>query len=476
MKTIHCGLVLSLLSVAAHAQMPLGNYWDTWYMHDQVSLEFTSGQLPAVVLDSCPMSVGDYVYTVTDPVSGKVAFSISSDQGVQDGNGLPVPGSSSLFFDWHTHVIPHPGDATLYYLFYNDGQTSRYSLLQVNVQMGTAGFINNQTDVLLADGVGESAGIISDPDGIDHWLLLHHWSDNTIHTYNVNAGPGLITTPVVQTLAQALPSNATFKTSPSNTRVLVTTGNGNFLLYDIDPETGLLGASITLNATNSSHGEFSPNSDVLYLTRYIAPDSALWLQYDLSSGDQATITNSVIRLDPNGVPSQGTYPTMQLGPDGRIYCTLAGGPVNDPYYFETHLVLIHSPNTIGAGCQLDTVGIDLVRLGMTPYYPPKVHWFGTPLSAVEAEMGRANPYVRSIHVSALPNPAAEWLDISVEQAVPTGTRMEMVSGAGSVVWNEKWPGGFQSKVPLPPLASGLYTLRLVAPDGAIGKTRITIVR
>ncbi|QQR88282.1 MAG: T9SS type A sorting domain-containing protein [Flavobacteriales bacterium] len=474
MKTINCWFALMLLSAAAQSQMPLGNYWDTWYMHDQVSLEFTAGLMPVVVLDSCPMSFGDFIYTVTDPVSGKVAFSISTDEGVLDGNGDPVAGGSGFIDHGSTHVIPHPGDATLYYLFWSVSSIT-YSLLQVDVQAGTAAFVPDETDVLLATGVGSDVGICSAPDGIDHWLLLHHYSDSTLLTYNVNAGVGLVTTPVVQSLSQALPVNVRFKCSPDNTKLLISKGNGNFLLHALDPATGLLGEAISISVPGGgAGGEFSPNAQVLYVTRFVQPDSARWLQFDLSSGDETTINNSAVLLDLDGIACADGPPGMQLAPDGRIYCILAGGPPPNYNYYETHLAIIHYPNTIGVGCQLDTVGLNMMRTGMIPYSPPKAHWFGTPLSAVEADFVQANASGSSLRINAVPNPASAWLDISLQDAAPSGTRVELLNTAGQQVWNERWRGGSQNRVVLPSLSAGMYTLRMTTPSGVSGKTRITI--
>ena len=72
------------------------------------------------------------------------------------------------------------------------------------------------------------------------------------------------------------------------------------------------------------------------------------LQYDLTLGSAAAITNSETTVANAG--SGGG--ALQLGPDGKLYIAR----VNNSF-----LSVINQPDVVGIGCDFDTIGVDLAN-------------------------------------------------------------------------------------------------------------------
>jgi hypothetical protein len=476
MRTLTSLIGLLVFCVQALPQEQQSLYWQNWYLPDAISIAFPNAQAPIVELDSCPTSLSGFSYTVSNAANGQVEFSISNDAALLDRFGDPIIGGTSFYDVQSTWVIPHPGDASQYYLF-QTGFNTTYSLLDLDQNGGTPAFVMGQYQVPFATGMALGCAILSDPDGIDHWLSLYHMADSSFHVFNVNAGLGLSTTPVIQSAGQALPTNVVFKASPDNSRLAALSGIDEVVLFSVDPEAGTINASLPVLVPGGSTfaAEFSPNSQVLYVYRDINPDSAHWLQFDLSQWDALAISNSVVRLDLIGTSAAG-FVGMQLAPDGHIYSTLDGGPPADPQYFQGHLVVIRTPNTLGMGCQLDTVGFDLQRTCTLVPFLPKVHWFATPLSALEEWARPAVQGPPSIRLIVGPNPVVNDFMVEVDHSLTSRALVELVAPTGQVAWSANWKGGFSNRFTIPDLAVGTYTLKVTAPDGSIGKSRIVVMR
>ena len=116
---------------------------------------------------------------------------------------------------------------------------------------------------------------------------------------------------------------------------------GFFELLDFNNSTGIVSNPILLQIPQflSAYGvEFSPDGSRLY----VCTDSFNWLdQYDLSSGNPATIINSRVTV---GTISGGGA-SLQLAPDGKIYAAHYIGTGGNQF-----LGRINSPNTLGNGC------------------------------------------------------------------------------------------------------------------------------
>ncbi|CAM4303210.1 T9SS type B sorting domain-containing protein [Gillisia hiemivivida] len=99
--------------------------------------------------------------------------------------------------------------------------------------------------------------------------------------------------------------------------------------------TGKVVSLITdLNPPGNPYGiEFSPNSDLLYVSYYPGVS-----QYNLLAGAPIDIYNSGVVLQSS---TREPYSSLQLGPDAKIYVAKSG---------RSYIDIIENPNVLGIGC------------------------------------------------------------------------------------------------------------------------------
>lgn len=109
-------------------------------------------------------------------------------------------------------------------------------------------------------------------------------------------------------------------------------------VFDFDPGSGMVSNALVLPPLRGDFAmSFSPDGTKLYgatwkAFNFTAAYSNFLYQYDLSSGDPTTISNSLTVLWSN--PVTQPFGSLQLGPDGRVYVARNGsgylGVINDP--------------------------------------------------------------------------------------------------------------------------------------------------
>jgi hypothetical protein len=122
-------------------------------------------------------------------------------------------------------------------------------------------------------------------------------------------------------------------------------------VLDFDPATGIFSNPITLPLGDHVYGvEFSQDGNMLYVTRYnTGVGYADLVQFDLSSGNQATIIASMSVIS-NNTSGTSFYYALQLAPDEKIYVCSSWSPF---------LGVISNPEAAGAACNFNPMGFDL---------------------------------------------------------------------------------------------------------------------
>lgn len=137
-------------------------------------------------------------------------------------------------------------------------------------------------------------------------------------------------------------------------------------LYDFDRSTGLLSNVRTLpwepidRFNWAGCVEFSPNSEILYLSNI----EALY-QIDLSQNSLEDGLQKIAEVDTSIYSGRNSFFMMALGPDCKIY--LRGGSSVDV------MNTIHNPNGLGMDCDLRQADLLLPRTSSTggfPNFPP----------------------------------------------------------------------------------------------------------
>jgi len=116
-------------------------------------------------------------------------------------------------------------------------------------------------------------------------------------------------------------------------------------IFDFDVATGLVSNPQTISYSDHVYGiEFSPNSDLLYVSTYDAGGTLL--QYDLTLPSTSAMISAayIISTTPD------IYP-LQRGPDGKIYATKS---------YSQYLGVIQFPDNVGdLACNYVDNGMDL---------------------------------------------------------------------------------------------------------------------
>lgn len=249
-------------------------------------------------------------------------------------------------------IIPMPDSSSKYYIFSltarenGSGAWGRlyYSVVDMTLNNGLGGVEANRKAILVDTGLQENLTAVAGK-SCNIWLLAFS-QQGVLKAFNIDHN-GLNTAPV-QSLN--LPGNVnsgsgwgSISVSPDRSKLAI--GVADLTLCDFNAATGMASNPMALFANSPQPFYsvcFSPNSSKLYATQY--PPQGL-RQYDLSSGQQAAMINSMQIINPAG----NTVNTLRLGPDGKVYC-LAPGPM---------LSVVHQPDMAGAASMFAGLSLPL---------------------------------------------------------------------------------------------------------------------
>jgi gliding motility-associated-like protein len=284
-------------------------------------------------------------------------------QVMQNGTGLMGSWSSTQ----SATIVPKPGSSNIYYVFTLDYEVHpngfRYSIVDISLN-GGLGAVTSDKNVLIYAPSNEKLSIVKHANNIDYWVVTHGWDNNTFYSYLLSPS-GLSSTPVSSNAGLVVNGSTDnvwgyMKIAPDGSKLAVCNSASDFELLDFDDTTGVISNPIILNNNGFNYGvEFSPNSEVLYLSVSISNSDRRILQYDLTASNIITSAQNIYR-------SSIVSSALQLGPDGKIYIAENS---------KTKLGLINNPNFIGLGCNLQMDAIDLAGRICNGGLPPFVSSF-----------------------------------------------------------------------------------------------------
>jgi PKD repeat protein len=259
-------------------------------------------------------------------------------------NGSGLRGSP---YSSRVQICPKPGDPLRYYIFTTDitpgwgvpNDVARFSEVELCSNSGLGEVVVATKNTPLTTVIATRGAVVKHANGIDYWVAFHRWQSNQFYAFQVSAN-GVNPTPVISAPGSrlSLSSNSTgdggeMKFSPDGKKLAMAISQfATAEVFDFDAQTGIFSNAIKIPAiyvenTNNSAWmytdgiEFSPDSRKLYVTR--ANVTSLLSQYDLTSGDQSEVVNSMVILagDTHQHANFDFYFIygLQLGPDGKIY-------------------------------------------------------------------------------------------------------------------------------------------------------------
>lgn len=421
-------LTLLLFSITTYAQHEA----DKWFFGVNAGLDFFNGAPIAVYGGQIATNEG--CATISD-VNGNLLFYTDgvtvwnrNHQVMPNGTGL-MGGISST---QSSICVPLPGSGTIYYLFTVDeigGPNGfRYSIVDMSLQGGLGDVDANSKNVFIIGSVTEKLTAMKMATG-DYRVAVHLWGSDAFVVYQLTSG-GLQPVPVVSNIGIVHNTSVIqntygeMKFSPCGDKIAVAIGYEDTVqIFDFDETTGIVSNAITIPVFYHVYGiEYSRNGDLLYVSDY-DPQATL-LQYDLTSGNEATIIASQTALS-----STPDIYALQIANDGRIYVTRS---------FSQYLGIINSPNVQGVGCNYVDNGIDLdpqlmgvtSSLGLPAFIQSA---FRLELECVPAGV---NSYSSENNFEISPNPVRDEFTVSVPNSFSSGCSLVICNALGEIVFKK----------------------------------------
>jgi PKD repeat protein len=327
-----------------------------WYFGHLAGLNFNTN--PTAALFDGQLNTLEGTSSVSDE-NGNILFYSDGTQ-VWNRNGDPMPNGGGLkghvsSFQ-NSIIVPQPGNANIFYLFTTDaienngGNGYNYSIVDMTKDNGFGDITTK--NVLLSGPSSERITAITGSDYKSYWVITNEYNSNIFRAYKIDC-IGLNPNPVVSTVGRVMNESIY-----SNIGVMRVSGDGKLLLqtnahgrplttptdefvqlFDFNNATGQITNPREIPLTNDGYywgGEFSPDSKMLYL---VNPFSKAVHQFDLSSGNIATIISSKQILP----VTDGSLAAIAMGPDQKLYLATGG---------RSYLHVINDPNNPGTSCSL----------------------------------------------------------------------------------------------------------------------------
>lgn len=335
-------LVLAAFEMA-HGADKQGN---NWHFGFNGGLTFASGSPQP--LTGGQISASEGCATISDS-DGNLLF-YTDGSVVMNASHVAMPNGSGLLghpaSTQSAIVIPSPASNDIYYVFSADTTPGgvngmNYTVVDMTLDSGSGDVATGQKNVNLMATCSEQLAATRNADGSGYWVFARAINSNAIHAFEVTS-LGVNHTAVISNVGVSTGSVGEvgyMKPSTDGTKLAMayyTDGSAEF--YEVDPSTGVVSDPVELGSFLNPYGiEFSRDGSRLYVSTL----SNAVFQFDLEAADVAA---SRIQI---GNVSCGA---LQLGPDGKIYCARSG---------QTALAVIHSPETLGAGCNFENAAVSI---------------------------------------------------------------------------------------------------------------------
>ncbi|PWH83021.1 hypothetical protein DIS18_00240 [Algibacter marinivivus] len=342
MKKTVLFVIFSLIGLYIYSQNEASN----WYFGENAGIKFnvfTGGVTP---LNNGKINTREGCASISDS-NGQLLFYTDGTTVYNNSHNIMANGDGLLGDESSTQsaiVVPKPNDSDIYYIFtVGSNQTDtglNYSIVDVSANVGD-GEVRNKNTNLLSQCAEKISAVVKDCDTKSIWVItlanssgIGSTNFDTFFAYEIN-DLGVNPIPVKSSFPFSIADPRGYlKLSPDGSKLACANVQSGLYLFDFDSETGIAtnAQTITINdQNNKSYGiEFSPNSEVLYVTATndyfnvtdpIANNdpinhNSLLLQFDLTS---TNISASMFVLDRQQLYRGG----LQLGPNGKIYRALS---------------------------------------------------------------------------------------------------------------------------------------------------------
>ncbi len=386
-------------------------YENIWIFSDSAGLDFNNNP-PTPITSSMFTEYGESCASVCDSFGQLLFYTDGSYVWDRSHNLMPngsnltpfvtnrEPGMNATASSCQgTVIVPVPDQWNRYYIFSLTSVEMEehvgklyYSIVDINLNNGLGDIVQGDKRIFLDSNLHEKMTAVLG-ERCNMWLITSSQSQE-FKAYEITSS-GVSSNPVISpSLSLPYVVFGHLCMSPNRKKLAVTQGSGSgfgsdgLALYDFDPFSGNIYNPLQLLPIEDNIGygafgpAFSPDNSKIYACAITSEHRIV--QFDLSSGDSATILRSRTFLGP------GNLTQLRLAPDGKIY-------FHTPSYLDgaDWLGAIHSPNLAGTAAQFELKVISLIplKVNRAGYYR-----FGLPSSVVLPV--KHDTIYRAQHISA----------------------------------------------------------------------------
>ncbi len=354
----------------AHSCFSVAQRNNIWYFGRKAGLDFN--QPSATPLHNSAMNADEGSSSICDS-NGDLLFYTNgvtiynrNHQVMLNGDGLLGHTSTAQ----SGLIVPRPGSSNLYFVFTADAFETRfangYSYSVVDMTGDNGNGAVTIKNVVFSASCTERMTAIRHADGTSVWLITNDRSSNVFKSWLIDCN-GINTAPVVSPVGAVLNTYelmnvGMLKASPDGKQICQThfplfdedhSIPNFFQLFDFDNLTGSISNArvIEFGDAQITGCEFSPNSNLLYLTRPY--DQAIdQVEPKIPSTGALIASRTTIYT-----PGSGFF-GIQLAPDQKIYLAQP----------STHLGAINYPNVKGPGCDFRNQQLNMSQGSSTLVY------------------------------------------------------------------------------------------------------------
>ena len=358
-----------------------------WYFGDNAGISFDLTNNTVSSVTNGQLNTAEGCTTISDENGNLVLYTDGSTlynanhEIMENGNNLLGDDSSTQ----SAIAISKPDDPNIYYVFTvgsNVNSTGlNYYTIDLSFNGGLGKVVGTNTNLLTNCSEKISAVLKNCLTG-NIWVIAFSnelgtstINMNTFHAYEVST-TGVNTAAVKSILPVSISDFiGNLKFSPNGTKLASANGIDNLFIADFETNTGIVSNPEFLETqtfSDLSYGvEFSPNSQLLYVSTYTSEQNPLdptgsiqnisyLLQYNLFAQD-ISASKTVI------TQRQLYRSSLQLGPNGKIYCSQS----LDYSDGVSALSTIANPNNLGIACNYQHQNLNLSgnvsRQGLPPF-------------------------------------------------------------------------------------------------------------
>jgi hypothetical protein len=328
---------------AAHAQQETR----LWYFGANAGLNFNvppaTPTSPAEITTNAMNTIEGSAVT-SDRTTGALLF-YTNGINAWDRNNTPMPGSGTPMAGGPSSTqagltVPDPGNPNRYYIFTTPDLGTgpgQYNIVDMTQRGGLGNIVLERQPLPTIGGtappllVAEKLAASPDATGTGYWVVFSEYvttgSTSRYFSYHVSAAG--IDRVVVSSGGVAIRgvggarARGELKFSPNGQWVAAAHEDTVITLHSFNRATGVLSFVTDLGNGPAYGVSFSPNSNLLYVNDGWNLTPGHVFQFNLSSGNPATIRASRIQI---GTSAEGQLGGMQIAPDGRIYIAQNGAP------------------------------------------------------------------------------------------------------------------------------------------------------